>query len=79
MENISIKVGQEYKFAPTGKIFRVAKVTDKRVSWYLGRILLSSWGKNEMRMAWTSIKNFENGINKGLYLKISDHSTNKIE
>ena len=71
--NTMIQVGEKYKYTPTGKVFEIAKVTDRRVSWYIGCTLPSSWGKNKMHMSWTSLKVFQEGINKGLYVKTDNN------
>jgi hypothetical protein len=65
-----IKKGDKFIYSPTNAKFTIGKVTDKRVSWYLGFIELSSWGKNEMRMTWTSRKLFEEGLKDGTYIII---------
>lgn len=67
MKATEIKVGQKVEFTLTGKIFEIAKVTEKRISWYTGFTCLSSWGKNKQSMAWDSIKGFQKGIDSGEY------------
>jgi len=67
MKAVEIKAGQKIEFTTTGKIFEIAKVTEKRISWYTGFECKSSWGKNAQRMAWDSISGFQKGIDSGEY------------
>jgi len=62
-----VKTGQKFEFTPTGKVFEIAKVTETRISWYIGQTVKSSWGVNNMRMAWASMKQFQSGLDKGSY------------
>lgn len=62
-----LKPGTIFLFTPTGEPFKIARVTEKRISWYLGFTATSSWGKNQMRLTWTSLKHFQEGIDKGAY------------
>lgn len=67
-----MKQNETYTFTPTGEDFKLAKVTDKNVSWYVGFEFKGGTGKNTLRMAGTSVKRFQSGIDKGVYvLKIS--------
>lgn len=63
-----LKPGQVLVFTPTGKELTIGKITEKRVSWYFGFVTKSSWGNNNMRMAWASVSNFQDGINRGIYV-----------
>ena len=62
---MELKSGIKFSFTPTGKIFTLANVTEKRVSWYIPFEYMAN--KNKMRMAWISRKDFEEGINTGDY------------
>lgn len=66
MKATEITNGMTFLFTPTGKEFKVAKVTDKRISWYVDAHK-SGWGRNTMKMAWVSIRQFQNGLNSGAY------------
>jgi hypothetical protein len=68
MKATEIKAGQKFEFTPTNVVFEIANVTDKRISWYTGHAHKSGWGVNTMRMAWTSIKRFQSGIDNGTYI-----------
>ena len=61
----TLTTGQKFKFIPTGVIFTIGRVTEKRVSWYLGFEYQAN--KNTMRMTSTSIKIFQEGIEDGTY------------
>jgi len=63
-----LKPGQILIFTPTGKELTIGKVTETRVSWYFGFVTKSSWGRNNMKMAWASVKQFQAGIDKGSYV-----------
>ena len=62
-----LKPGMKIEFTPTGHIFEIAKVTETRISWYVGFEYKSSWGKNTMKMTWVTLKTFQQGINSGTY------------
>lgn len=47
--------------------FKLAKVTETRVSWYTGHVSKGGQGKNELRMASTSLQLFNKGIENGAY------------
>ena len=64
-QKVSLKSGQKFKFSPTGVIFVIGKVTEKRVSWYLG--FEYQVNKNTMRMTSTSMKIFQEGLEDGTY------------
>ena len=63
-----LRIGQRIKYTITGKEFDIARVTDKRISWYVGFIYPSSYKKMSMRMAWVSIKQFQKGLDSGMYV-----------
>lgn len=67
MNIAQIQAGAKVTYTPTGKMFRLAKVTATRVSWYVDACK-SSWGKNTMRMTWCSLKQFQQGIENGTYV-----------
>ena len=46
--------------------FTIHKVTDKRISWFV-KPHKSSWGKNTMKVVWTSIDKFQKGLDDGTY------------
>lgn len=64
----TLTVGKTFTFTPTGKQFQIAKVTDTRISWYLGFSTKSSWGRNTMKMAWCQLSKFEAGVADGTYI-----------
>lgn len=66
MKATEITKGMSFIFTPTGAEFQVAKVTDKRISWYVDAHK-SGWGRNTMRMAWASMRQFQDGLNSGAY------------
>ena len=66
----TLTAGTKVKFTPTGNIFEIAKVTDKRISWYVG-LHKSNYGHNKMQMTWMSLKAFKKGIEKGTYIIIN--------
>jgi hypothetical protein len=68
MKAKEVKKGMKFLFVPTGVTFEVAKVTSTRISWYIGFAVKSSWGKNTMRLAWSTKKQFQKGIDNGAYL-----------
>lgn len=68
MEATKLTTGTKITFTPTGKIFEIAKVTDKRISWYVGFEFKGGCGKNTMKMTWCSIKEFQKGMDKGSYI-----------
>ncbi len=59
--------GTKIEFTPTGKIFEIGKVTEKRISWHLDFTCKGGYGKNNLRMTSTSIKIFQKGIDSGTY------------
>lgn len=63
-----LKAGTKVLFTPTGEEFELKTVTDKRVVWYLGFSVKSSWGVNIMKTAGTSRRLFEKGIASGAYI-----------
>ena len=68
MKATEIKTGQKVTFTPTGLVLVISTVTNERISWYTGKTTKSSWGKNNMRMAWTSIEKFQTGLDSGVYI-----------
>lgn len=60
--------GMKVEFTPTGKVFEIAKVTDKNVSWYVGFEYKGGNGTNNLKMAHTSVKRFMDGIERGIYI-----------
>ena len=68
MNATDLKAGQVVIFTPTGVEFTISLVTEKRISWWTGFTCKSSWGKNNMRKAFSSIKTFQSGINDGTYV-----------
>lgn len=62
-----LKAGQTILFTVTGVEFKLAKVTDKMVSWYVGFEYKGGCGKNTLRMASTTLKRFNKGIEEGSY------------
>lgn len=68
MKATDLKVGQVMIFTPTGKEFTISLVTEKRISWWLGFVTKSSWGRNNMRKASTSIRIFQRGLDNGAYI-----------
>lgn len=64
-----IKAGIEIKFTPTGNIFKIAKVTETRVSWYVNHHK-GGTGKNILKMVWVTKEKFEKGIKNGSYILI---------
>lgn len=67
MKATEITVGTKIIFTPTGREFAIAKVTDKRISWFTNPHK-SSWGRNTMKMAWVSIRQFQEGLDEGAYI-----------
>jgi hypothetical protein len=67
MTNLEITIGTKVVFTPTNVEFTLAKVTEARVSWYVGNTFKGGNGINNLKMAWTSIKDFKNGLDKGTY------------
>jgi len=67
MKAIEVLVGMEFTFTITGKKFQVSKVTDKRISWYVNPHT-SNWGNNIMKVAWVSMRQFQEGIDEGVYI-----------
>ena len=66
MKATEITKGMTFLFTPTGKEFQVAKVTDKRISWYV-KVHKGGNGINTLRIAWTSMRQFQDGLNSGDY------------
>jgi hypothetical protein len=64
--------GQKIKYLPTGKIFVIDKVTDKRYSWYVGFVFKQGNGKADYRKTWVSIKTFNDGLISGVYELINE-------
>ena len=62
----NLQVGTKIIFTPTKKEFIISNVTDKRVSWRVDAHT-SSWGKNTMKFAWTSLSTFNEGVRNGCY------------
>lgn len=67
-ETIEIKAGMEVIFSPTGSTIILAKVTEKRISWWISEPTKSSYGKNVMRMTWVSRNLFQKAIEAGTYI-----------
>lgn len=63
----NLKPGTSITFTPTGREFKLAKVTDKMVSWYTS-IHKGGSGKNILKMASTSLRIFNEGIAEGTYI-----------
>ena len=59
--------GMEFTFTITSNKFKVSKVTDKRISWFVNPHK-SGCGINIMKVAWVSIKQFQEGIDEGIYI-----------
>jgi len=78
MNEFELKAGIKVMYTPTGKIFELAKVTDKRVSWYTGNVSKGGSGKNNLRMTCTSVRIFKRGIENGTY-KIIYHPDRMTE
>jgi len=68
MKATDLKTGMKMIFTPTGAEFIISNVTDKKISWWTGIAEKSSWGKNTMRRACTSIRIFQRGIDNGTYI-----------
>jgi hypothetical protein len=66
--NQIVKAGDIVFFAPTGAEFKIAKVTEKRVSWNVGFNYKGGTSKNILKMAWVSLKSFNKGIKDGIYI-----------
>ena len=64
----TIVKGQKVEFTPTGMIFEIAKVTETNISWYVGFNFKGGNGKNNLKMAYTSLKKFNQGIQNGTYI-----------
>ncbi len=62
-----MKTGTKVLFTPTNVVFEIAKVTDKMVSWYVGFSYKSGSGINTLKMASTSRRLFQKGIDEGTY------------
>jgi hypothetical protein len=67
MKADELKTGSKVEFTPTGNIFEIAKVTESRISWYLGFAYKGGSGKNNLKMASTTLKKFQSGIDNGNY------------
>lgn len=67
MKASELKSGIKIRFTPTGKVFELKTVTEKRIFWYTGFAHKSSYGKNTMKTAGTSINKFQQGIDDGTY------------
>lgn len=67
MKADEIKKGMKFLFVPTNGEFEIAKISKTRISWYTGFEVKSSWGKNTLRMAWSTKKQFQKGIDNGAY------------
>jgi hypothetical protein len=78
MKNLAkeIEVGTVIEFTPTHSQFVIAKVTDKRISWNTVAHT-SSWGKNTMRMAWASMRQFQKGLDEGIYKVVEEYAGQK--
>ena len=63
-----LEKGIKFEFTATGKVFEIAKVTDKNISWYVGFNFKGGTGKNNLKMATTSRKMFEAAIKNGDYI-----------
>ena len=77
MKAIDLKPGQKIHFSIVSKYnghyesdFVIAKNTGKIISWYTGFVHKGGFGKNKLRMAWTSVKKFQDGMNRGVYTLI---------
>ena len=49
-------------------IFEIAKVTETNVSWYVGFNFKGGNGKNNLKMAYISLKRFNEGLANGIYI-----------
>jgi len=72
MTTLNLISGTQFKFKPTGKIFTIGKVTETRISWYLGFICKGGFAKNNLRMTSTSIRIFQEGLDNGIYTIIKN-------
>ncbi|HEY4755797.1 MAG TPA: hypothetical protein VIH28_07070 [Ignavibacteriaceae bacterium] len=72
MKATDVKIGTIFLFTPTGKEFEVVKVTEKRISW---NVPTHNLGRNTMSMAWTSVKQFQHGLDSGAYKLIENKTT----
>jgi hypothetical protein len=68
MKASELTTGAKITFTPTGKVLTISKVTEKRISWYVGFVFKSGYGKNNLRMTSTSINIFQKGIDDGIYI-----------
>jgi hypothetical protein len=68
MKASELTPGTKVTFTPTGMTFEIAKVTETRISWYVGFEFKGGTGKNTMKMTWCSIKDFQEGIDEGSYI-----------
>lgn len=64
----TLKSGTLIRFTKTGKEFKLEKVTDKRVSWYVGFEFKGGSGKNIMRMTSTSLRLAEKWVSEGAWI-----------
>jgi len=67
MKATEITIGTKVNFTPTSNIFEIAKVTETRISWYVGFNFKGGNGINNLKMAWCSVKQFQSGLNSGTY------------
>ena len=74
MKAEDLKPGQKIHFSVYSEIlghyesdFIIAKNTGKIISWYTGHIHTGGFGKNQLRMAWTSVRKFQKGLDRGAY------------
>lgn len=68
MKATELQPNQKVKFTPTGVVFTIKKVTEKRISWWLGFVTKSGHGINNLRSTSTSIRIFQQGIDDGTYI-----------
>ena len=63
-----LKTGMEFIFVPTGGKLRLKTVTDKKVIWFVGFTYKGGTGKNTLKTAGISRKQFEDAIKRGIYV-----------
>lgn len=68
MKASDLKPGMKFRFEITGKVFTIGSVTETNISWWLGFTHHNSgFGKNRMKMNWTSIAKFQKSMDDGYY------------
>jgi hypothetical protein len=64
MKATDLKKGTKIQGA-NGRIFEIEKVTEKRISWFVGFSFKGGNGVNTMKMTWASIKQAQYWIDNG--------------